>query len=303
MPDCDIACIDLHLQGHAEQACAGLIPTRTGYILVDCGAESTLARLQEGIAALGLEPAGLRAIMLTHIHMDHAGAAGALAELVPEAPVYVQGEKGAPHLKRPERLLNSARRLYGPAFDELMGGMRPVGERQVRELGGGEKLLIDGRRLEVIATPGHAWHHLAYADAETGIVFTGDSAGLREPGAAEVLPYTPPPEIDLESLRASIERLRAARPRALLLTHFGFVDEPEEHLEKFSRGLAEWSEIARPIAAGPLDLVPAGELFKLRVCPDGRHPFSATTDVAHCGQGLVRYWRGRERERTGQSGA
>lgn len=291
MPDHDIAYLDLHFQGLVEQACAGVVPTRTGFVLVDCGPSSTLAHLLRGIAARGLDITSLRAILLTHIHLDHAGAAGSLAEMVPGAQVYVHGEKGAPHLKQPEKLLNSVRRLYGDAFEDLLGEMRPIPEPRVTGLAGGETLMIDGRRLEAIATPGHAWHHLAYVDAETRIVFTGDSAGLREPGAPDVLPYTPPPDIDLEAMYASVERLRAARPSALLLAHFGFVDEPLQHLEMLTRGLMEWSEIARPIAAESLELEQAGELFKQRVCPDGKHQFSATTDVAHCGQGLVRYWR------------
>lgn len=291
MSDHDIAFIDLRFQGLAEQACAGLVPTRTGFILVDCGPASTLENLLGGLAGRGLDLSKLHAILLTHIHLDHAGAAGAIAAMAPTARIYVHGEKGAPHLIAPEKLLNSVRRLYGDAFENLLGEMRPIPAAQVKPLSGGETLTIDGRAIEVIPTPGHAWHHLAYADSETRIVFTGDCAGLREPGAPDVVPYTPPPDIDLEAMHASIERLRAARPSALLLSHFGFVHQPLEHLDIFQRGLVEWSEIARPLASGPLDLQQAGEQFKRLVCPGGKHQFQATTDLAHCGQGLVRYWR------------
>jgi glyoxylase-like metal-dependent hydrolase (beta-lactamase superfamily II) len=169
--------------------------------------------------------------------------------------------------------------------------MEAVEGRQVVELAGGEALSVDGRRIEVLATPGHASHHLAYMDAETKVLFAGDAAGLREPGSTDAAPYTPPPDIDLAAWRESLERMRAARPAALLLTHFGMFGDPGEHLDVFERRLMEWAEIAKPIAESELSLEEAGRDFVNRLGGTRHRVFEAISDPAHCGQGLVRYWR------------
>jgi len=291
MSETDIGLIDLNYRGMAEQVCSAVVPTRTGFVLVDCGPSITMEALLEGVANYGLSLAELRAILLTHIHLDHAGAAGALAARVPEAQVFVHGRNGAPHLKEPEFLLLSAGRLYGGRLEALFGGMEPVPARQVVELAGGEALTVDGRRIDVLATPGHASHHLAYMDAETKVLFAGDAAGLREPGSEDPAPYTPPPDIDLVAWRESLERMRAARPVALLLTHFGGFGNPGEHLDVFERRLMEWAEIAKPIAESELTLEEAGREFVNRVSGAGHRVFEAISNPAHCGQGLVRYWR------------
>jgi glyoxylase-like metal-dependent hydrolase (beta-lactamase superfamily II) len=293
MFDSDIGILDLNYLGLRKQICAGVVPTRSGFALVDCGPGVTLNRLQEGLTDLGLALSHLHSILLTHIHLDHAGGAGTLARLAPQAQVYVHGGNGAPHLVNPERLLNSARRLYGDRLEPWFGPMEPIAESRVTRLAGGESLDLDGRRIEVIATPGHASHHLAYVDAETRTLFAGDAAGLRAPGSRVIIPYTPPPDIDLEAWRDSLARMRAARPAALFLAHFGVFPDAVDHLERFEDALGESSELARAIAETDLELDPAGDEFERRSPLPREHGFESVTSLAHCGRGLVRYWRKR----------
>ncbi len=259
--EADIGVIDLKYLGVEGQVCAAVVPTKTGFLLVDCGPSITLEALVEGLENYGFAIGELRAILLTHIHLDHAGAAGTLCARAPEAQVFVHGENGAPHLRQPEKLLRSAHRLYGDRLEALFGGMEAVPGGQIAGLAGGESLTVDGRRIEVLATPGHASHHVAYIDAETRVLFAGDAAGLREAGSEEVLPYTPPPDIDLGAWGESLELMRAARPAALLLTHFGMFGDPGEHLELFERRLGDWAGTAKVIAEGDMGLEEAGREF------------------------------------------
>ena len=201
-------------------------------VLIDPGPASTIDTV---LAEL---PGGRpRALLLTHIHLDHAGATGTLVDRFPDLPVYVH-EAGAPHLVDPTRLLRSAARLYGEGMDELWGEVLPVPERNVFPLGGGE--VAEG--LEVIAAPGHASHHVVYLDPDAGDAFVGDVAGVRIPPGETVWMPTPPPDIDLERWRASIAEVLERRPRRLLLTHYGSVTEPERHLEAAVTGLERLAE-------------------------------------------------------------
>jgi glyoxylase-like metal-dependent hydrolase (beta-lactamase superfamily II) len=291
MPESDVGILDLQYLGQPGRVCAAVVPTRSGFVLVDCGPALTLPALVEGLQDLGLALSELRAVLLTHIHLDHAGAAGELAALAPRATVYVHGLNVAPHLSQPEKLLASVRRLYGDGFAALFGETKPLPEPRMAGLAGGEVIDLDGRRFEVLATPGHASHHLAYVDTETRLLFCGDAAGLRRPGAADVLPYTPPPDIDLTAWEESIDRMRLSRPSALLLTHFGLVEEPHDHLLRFETRLRLWAEVAREIARGSGDLVEAGLEFRARIGPDQAFGYESVADLSHCGRGLVRYWR------------
>jgi glyoxylase-like metal-dependent hydrolase (beta-lactamase superfamily II) len=210
---------------------------RHGENLIDCGPRTTLETL---VTALGdWRP---RRLLLTHIHFDHAGAAGALTQRWPDLEVWVH-RRGARHLISPERLEASARRVFGDAFDERFGGLTPIPESNIHVLDGGET--VDG--LLCAYTPGHASHHLAFLDP-TGLAFPGDVAGVRLDPGAPVLAPTPPPDIDMDLWRDSVEIVRAWRPRALALPHFGRVEDPEAHLasldEELERqaGLAESSE-------------------------------------------------------------
>lgn len=188
--------------------------------LVETGPASTVEAVLEGVRAAGLEPSDLRAVAVTHIHLDHAGAAGALLRRLPHLDVYVH-PVGAPHLVDPSRLITSARRLYGGDLDALLGEPEPVPGDRVYPLENGTQITFGSRRLRSLDTPGHARHHLVLLDESSGDLFTGDAAGICLPGARYVLPPMPPPELDVPTWHATLTRLRALRPRRLLLTHFG----------------------------------------------------------------------------------
>jgi glyoxylase-like metal-dependent hydrolase (beta-lactamase superfamily II) len=206
-----------------------------GDVLIDPGPTSCLGTLLDALD--GWAP---QALLLTHIHLDHAGASGSLVERWPELEVYVH-ERGAPHLVDPSRLLESARRLYGENMDPWWGEMVPVPEANLRVLSGGERLL-DGS-FEVAYTPGHASHHVSYL--HEGTAFVGDTGGVRITEPSLTIPPTPPPDIDLGAWHDSIERLRAWRPERLAVTHFGAYDDVESQLDQVSSRLDEWAEWAR----------------------------------------------------------
>jgi glyoxylase-like metal-dependent hydrolase (beta-lactamase superfamily II) len=194
---------------------------RTGDVLVDCGPRTTLDTL---LGALGdWRP---RALLLTPIHFDHAGAAGALVARWPDLEVYVH-RRGARHLASPERLEASARRVFGDVFDERFGHLDPVPEANLHALDGGETVL----GFETVYTPGHASHHISYLDGD-GIAYVGDVAGERLIDGGPVLLPTPPPDIDLDLWAASVEAVAGWRPERLALPHYGAVTDPESHLDE-----------------------------------------------------------------------
>lgn len=210
-----------------------------GGVLIDPGPTSSLANL---VDALGGEAP--RALLLTHIHLDHAGASGTMVRRWPELPVYVH-ERGARHLADPSKLLASAGRLYGDQMERLWGEVAPVPERNLRALSGGEEVI----GFEVAYTPGHASHHVSYLHTGSRRAFVGDTAGVRIPPSDFVLPPTPPPDIDLDLWNQSIDRILAWRPTSLGLTHFGAVDEPARHLDVVRDRLREQAELAGELGA------------------------------------------------------
>jgi glyoxylase-like metal-dependent hydrolase (beta-lactamase superfamily II) len=203
--------------------------------LVDPGPESSLPTL---LAALGEQQP--QALLLTHIHLDHAAATGAMVRRWPDLEVYVH-ERGAPHLIDPSKLLASAERLYGDRLEYLWGTILPVPEDNVRVLRGGETVL----GMRVAYTPGHASHHVCYLHEDTGTAFVGDVAACRIPPSKLVMPPTPPPDIDIELWEDSIGIVESWRPERLALTHFGPVDEPPEHLATVRERIREEAELAR----------------------------------------------------------
>jgi glyoxylase-like metal-dependent hydrolase (beta-lactamase superfamily II) len=211
--------------------------------LVEAGPASTLEALLAGVRAAGHDPARLTHLLLTHVHLDHAAAAGQLARIAPQARIYVHG-LGAPHLEDPSRLLASAARLYGDRMDEMWGTMLPLPRGRIHVPADGEAIRVGGRSLVALHTPGHASHHLAFHDPDARLVFTGDVAGIRLDGAPHVRPPTPPPDLDTPRWLESIGRLRALRPEMLLLTHFGAVADPEWHLDDLATRLSEWTRRA-----------------------------------------------------------
>jgi glyoxylase-like metal-dependent hydrolase (beta-lactamase superfamily II) len=220
--------IDLRHMGNDKVICCWEL----GGVLVDPGPQSTEDALLEALA--GEEPS---AILLTHIHFDHAGASGALVRRWPELPVYVH-ERGAPHMAAPERLVASAARLYGgeEGLARLWGEVVPVPERNLRVLHGGETVLGDFR---VEYTPGHASHHVSYLHEPSGAAFVGDVAGVRIPPCAYVMAPTPPPDIDVEAWDRSLDTVEGWEPEALALTHFGRVDDVAPHVAAMRERLHE----------------------------------------------------------------
>jgi glyoxylase-like metal-dependent hydrolase (beta-lactamase superfamily II) len=222
---------------------------RVGDVLVDPGPESAVQNL---LAALGdVRP---RALLLTHIHLDHAGAAGALVRRWPDLDVYVH-ERGAPHVIDPSKLLTSAGRLYGEEnMQALWGDVLPVPAQRVHALQGGETLPLAGD-FRVAYTPGHASHHVAYLHEDSGRAFVGDMAGVRIPPAHVTIAPTPPPDIDVEAWDRSLDLIAAWKPASLALTHFGGVDEVEEQLEAVRASLHEFAQLTKN--AGPATVAAA----------------------------------------------
>jgi glyoxylase-like metal-dependent hydrolase (beta-lactamase superfamily II) len=251
-------------------------------VLVDPGPASCVDVLLEALGET--RP---RALLLTHIHLDHAGATGELVERWPELEVYVH-ERGAPHLVDPAKLLDSARRLYGDEMDRLWGEMVPVPERNLRILTGGEHVL-DGA-FEVAYTPGHASHHVSYLHGATA--FVGDTGGVRIREDALTIPPTPPPDIDLDAWHESIERIAAWRPDRLVVTHFGAYEDVDAQLAEVGRRLDDWAARVRDserdeFIAGIGDEVAAGAAPEIRP----NYAQAAAPDQMHAG--LERFWRKR----------
>lgn len=259
----DLFLIDHHFQGVPGVIGSYLLTGSDELTLVEAGSSSTTDALLAGIRAAGFDPERITRILLTHIHLDHAGASGTLVRRLPRATVYVH-PIGAPHLADPERLLTSAGRIYGDQMERLWGEILPVPAERLVELGDGAEIDAGGRVLRALDTPGHAHHHLAYHDPERGDVFTGDVAAVRLAGLPYVRPPTPPPELDLELWRASVLRLRGLRPRRLLLTHFGAYDDPDWHLDDLLSRLFFWGGwVGARLEAGTDPEAVTGELQRV----------------------------------------
>lgn len=233
--------LDLRFQGVAGAIAAYLVADGDALALVETGPGSTLPTLRAAIAEAGFDVAALTHVVVTHIHLDHAGAAGTLLREAPRARLYVH-PRGAAHLVDPSKLIASATRIYGDAMDRLWGAFEPVPADRLTTLADGDAIaLTPARRLVAWHTPGHAVHHVALHDPALDDVYTGDVGGVRLAGAPHVRPPTPPPDIDLDAWRASIARLRALAPRRLLLTHFGAADDVAWHLDDLTARLFHWA--------------------------------------------------------------
>jgi glyoxylase-like metal-dependent hydrolase (beta-lactamase superfamily II) len=276
--------IDLLHLGVPRSIGAYLVETSDGLALVDCGPSTCLPAL---IAALGerdLTFADVRHLLLTHIHLDHAGAAGAIVRDHPHVRVHVS-EVGAPHLVEPSRLEASARRLYGASFDRLWGALVPVPAANVEPVG---EVVIG---LEALPTPGHAWHHVSYLHPD-GTLYSGDVAGCRFAPGSFVLPPLPPPEIDLEAWDRSIDELERRAPEWLALIHFGAFDDVRDHLTRLRATIHRWAgwsaaglDEAAFAAAAHDDIAGAGDA-------DADH-YLDVVPAWHAYRGLERYWRKR----------
>lgn len=222
---------------------AYLLPEESGWSLVETGPASCREALLAGIERAGVAREDVRHVFVTHIHLDHAGGVGALAEALPRATFYAH-ELGVPHLVDPTKLIASARRAWGAAADPLWGPIVPAPSPRVVPLKGGESFPLRDGALEVIATPGHAKHHVAFFDTRTRSVFTGDGAGVRLEQSSRIRPAVPPPDLDLDQLFASLDAMRRREPRRVLYSHFGPSPDGAEDLVRYRGIVEEWRDVA-----------------------------------------------------------
>ncbi|HJQ28568.1 MAG TPA: MBL fold metallo-hydrolase [Rubrobacter sp.] len=234
-----IETVDLDFMGTEQVIASYLLLGGDGVALVETGPTTCLDRLTAGLKGHGVSHEDVRQVFVTHIHLDHAGASGHLSELLPNATFHVH-EIGYPHLADPSKLVKSATRIYGEKMDELWGEARPVPEDRIMILKDRDETEISGGVLVAHDTPGHAYHHFAYLEPDSGALFAGDVAGIRLPGQSYIRPPTPPPEIDVEAWIQSINYIRQIGPRSLWPTHFGSYEDVERHLGELEQRLQDW---------------------------------------------------------------
>ena len=249
----DVFQIDTRMAGY-QGITAGYLIRGSRPCLVETGTAPSAPVVRDALAALGVGAADLATVVVTHIHLDHAGGVGDIAAMYPVADVVVH-EKGARHLADPSRLMASARTVYGKALERLFGELAPVPADRIRSLDDvGMVDLGDGRRLESHYSPGHAKHHVGLIDSENGDLYVGDAAGVYIPETGDLRPATPPPDFDLEVALASLRKFQALRPTRLLFSHYGPVDDVEAILERSAEEIIVWVEGTRQARAAGLDL-------------------------------------------------
>ena len=249
----DVFEIDTRMGGY-DGITAGYLIRSDRPCLVETGAGNSAGVVRDALAAAGVGPADLATVVVTHIHLDHAGGVGDIAEMFPNAEVVVH-EKGARHLADPTRLMASARMVWGSALDTLFGDLRPTDAARIKAVDDiGRVDLGGGRWLESHYSPGHAKHHVGLLDSVTGDLYVGDAAGVYIPETADVRPATPPPDFDLDSALASLDRFRALRPARLLFSHYGPVDLVGETLDRSAEELRLWVELVTEAYDQRLDI-------------------------------------------------
>jgi glyoxylase-like metal-dependent hydrolase (beta-lactamase superfamily II) len=291
----NIHAIDLELMGTPGVVGAYFIPSELGHILVDCGPGATLEKLYAGVKKLGFKPSDVKHLLLTHIHLDHAGAAGRLAREL-GLQVYVH-RHGAGHLLRPERLIESATRVYGAMMDVLWGAFEAVPENQLTILEGGEQINISGLEFQAFYTPGHAIHHLAYFVEDT--IFSGDVGGVRLQGSSHVVAPTPPPDIDLEAWRNSIKTLRQLNAARILVSHYGEFSDLETHWNNLENNINDLEQLslevmrgggARDEIAKRIELL-SGKQISTASDSTINTRYQLATPYLMAADGLLRYWQ------------
>lgn len=293
-----ISVLDTNWMGRPRSIGAVLLESDGHRALIDPGPESTLTTLRARLAEKQLRVSDLDALLLTHIHLDHAGASGALVRENPRLEVYVH-ELGSTHMADPAKLLASAARLWPDTLQQLFGETLPVPAENLRILHGGETLRLGARTLEVVYTPGHASHHVSYFDDAEGVALVGDTTGIRIDNGPYILPATPPPDIDLGIWEDSFAAILKRRPQRLFLTHFGYAENPAEHIAEFRKRLHHWAGIAAESLQKAPNEAAAQERFvaesraemvqRLGPAEAEHHAFTAGLDLSFLG--LARYWR------------
>jgi glyoxylase-like metal-dependent hydrolase (beta-lactamase superfamily II) len=287
--------IDTGMHGY-PRVTASFVVRGEKIALLETGPKSVVHNVIEGLERLGIE--ALDWIVVTHIHLDHAGAAGTLAQRFPEARVAVH-EIGAPHLVNPTKLWKSAARIYGEDMERLWGGIDPIREGRITVMSDGAKIDLGGRSLQAIQTPGHAYHHHSFLDSESGTLFAGDAIGVRLPDVDLIRPATPPPEFHLELAIGSIERIRGLGAEVLCPTHFGAVDRGvDETCDEAIEALRKWTEwvTAGRKRSNDLDTVAeyvkeqAREHFESRLSDEAVKRLEQTTSYWMNTWGYMRYF-------------
>lgn len=301
-----ITAIDTFYAGRERYTAAYLLEAREP-ALVETGPTTSLDHVVAGLERLGIGPAELAHVVVTHIHLDHAGGVGALAERFPHSTVWVH-ERGARHLADPTRLVASATRIYGDAMAELFGPVLPVPAQRIRSLADGDVVDLGDRTLRAVDTPGHAGHHHALLDSGTGAVFTGDALGIHPMDLPVLRPATPPPEYDLELALASIERIRSLAGEVLLFSHFGPVREVDRICDLAASRFRAWTEAVGREMERTEDLDEIVAALEAEVRRDVETGSEADLDLGRLetlssvrmnAMGIVRYWR-RRREAEAQ---
>jgi glyoxylase-like metal-dependent hydrolase (beta-lactamase superfamily II) len=232
------------LLGGWHQVTAGYLITGDAPVLVETGSQTSVPHLLAALDELNVDPGELAGVAVTHIHLDHAGGVGDVAAAFPEATVYVH-EKGARHLVDPTRLVNSAAQVYGDRLDSLYGRLTATPSDRINVLYDGDEVIVSANRtLTTVDSPGHAKHHLALHDSDSGLLFAGDAVGVRLPDIGILRPATPPPDFDLDAAITSLRRFADRRPAGVALAHFGLVPEPLGTLEEAEGILRQWAEVA-----------------------------------------------------------
>jgi glyoxylase-like metal-dependent hydrolase (beta-lactamase superfamily II) len=290
-----VSTIDLNFQGKAQAIASYLIRHTTGVVLIESGPGSTLSGLQAGLADFGLSPHDVTHVLLTHIHLDHAGAAGWLARKGAQIIVH---PVGAPHMINPEKLLASATRIYGDRMETLWGEFLPVPEDRLKVVQDKEEIAIGDLRFVALNTPGHAEHHYVYLFED--ICFSGDVGGVRIPGFQYLRVPMPPPELHIERWRESIARLRREKFTRIAPTHFGIFDDPEWQLREVEKGLESAERWLERVMPGDPSVEELRESFTHWIEEEGRR-VGLTADVGRSyelanplgmsADGLQRYWK------------
>ena len=295
MAKTNIITLDLNFQGKTQAIASYLIRHSSGAVLIESGPGSTLAGLQAGLAANGLSPADVAHVLLTHIHLDHAGAAGWLARQ--GAQIYVH-PVGVPHLLNPEKLLASATRIYGDQMETLWGEFLPVPESQLKVPQDAEEIVIGGLHFLPINTPGHAEHHYAYLFED--VCFSGDVGGVRIPGYQYLRVPMPPPELHFGKWRQSLARLKQEKFDRIAPTHFGIFSDPEWHLREVEKDLDEaerWLETVMPVEPSIEELRRKftdwmeGQGVQQGLNPESVKAYALANPLGMSADGLMRYWK------------
>jgi glyoxylase-like metal-dependent hydrolase (beta-lactamase superfamily II) len=235
--------IDIDFRDTEGLVASYLLPEEEGWSLIETGPSTCREALLAGVQRAGVAPSEVRHVFVTHIHLDHAGGVGALVDEFPRATFYAH-ELGVPHLIDPTRLVASARRAWGAAADPLWGAILPVPTPRLIALRGGERFPLRGGELSVLATPGHAKHHLAFFDSAIRGIFTGDGAGVRLEHSRRIRPAVPPPDLDLDLLFSSLDAMRRMEPARVLYSHFGPSPDGAADLVRYRKIVEEWRDVA-----------------------------------------------------------